>query len=120
MFCGEEQKTMTSTHSLTHTPTQSGHFARTLLAAWDNGDLPGLRDELSQIAVADRSHLSAFEEERIEIVQGVAQTIRVWLNGARKRHADLNIALSLLRHLATVDEASLEDGSSRRSFCAAK
>ncbi len=94
--------TMTSTDSL----TLSERFARSLLAAWNSGDVLRLRDELSRIAVADRSRLSVFEQERIEIVQGVAQSIRNWLNGARKRHADLNIALELLRHLATPDDVA--------------
>jgi hypothetical protein len=79
----------------------SAAIAQSLLAAWNSGDVPRLRDELSQIAEADGSGLSVFEHERIEIVQGIAQTIRVWLSGARKKHADMNIALSLLRHLAT-------------------
>ena len=43
--------------------------------------------------------MSAFEHEKFEIVQGVAQTMRVWLGGAKRKHADLNIALTLLRHL---------------------
>jgi hypothetical protein len=82
----------------------SERFARSLLAAWNSGDLLRLKDELSQIAAADHAGLSEFEHERIEIVQGVAQTIRAWLSGAKKRHADLNIALALLRHLAMLDD----------------
>jgi hypothetical protein len=93
---------MTQTDSL----TGSGRLARSLLAAWDNGDIPGLRHELGQIAVMDYSSLSAFEHERIEIVQEVAQAIRTWLSGARRKHADLNIALALLRHLATPEDAA--------------
>jgi hypothetical protein len=54
----------------------------------------------------DYSSLSAFEHERIEIVQEVAQAIRTWLSGARRKHADLNIALALLRHLATPEDAA--------------
>jgi hypothetical protein len=84
----------------------SAAIAQSLLAAWNSGDVPRLRDELSQIAAADGSGLSVFEHERIEIVQGIAQTIRVWLSGARKKHADMNIALSLLRHLATHQDAA--------------
>jgi hypothetical protein len=82
----------------------SERFAKSLLAAWNSGDIPRLRNELGQIAVTDYSSLSAFEHERIEIVQEVAQTIRVWLSGARKKHADLNIALALLRHLAMAED----------------
>jgi hypothetical protein len=91
---------MTYTDSL----TGSEVFARSLLAAWNSGDVPRLRDELGQIAATDCSSLSAFEHERIEVVQGIAQTIRVWLSGARKKHADMNIALSLLRHLAAQED----------------
>jgi hypothetical protein len=91
---------MTDTHSL----TTSDRSARSLLAAWDSGNVPSLRDELNRIAGTDYSSLSAFDHERIEIVQEIAQTIRVWLGGGRKKHADLNIALALLRHLATADD----------------
>jgi len=87
-------------------PTVSETFARALLAAWNSGDLNSLRHELRQIATADASRMSDFEHERMEIVQGVAQTIRAWLGGARKRHADLNIGLSLLRHVATFEDAA--------------
>ena len=88
--------TMTQTESF----TGSERLAQSLLVAWDGGDVPGLRRELSQIAATDFSALSAFEHERIEILQEVAETIRVWLGGGKKKHADLNIALTLLRHLA--------------------
>jgi hypothetical protein len=96
-------KTMTATNSF----TGSGHdVARSLLVAWNAGDLPVLRDELHQIAVKDCSALPAFEQERFEVIQEAAQTIRVWLGGARKKHADLNVALGLLRHLAALEEAA--------------
>jgi len=98
---------MTCTDSL----TGSDHFARSLLAAWNRGDIPCLRNELNQIAVTDYSRLSAFEHEKIEIVQGIAQTIHVWLSGAKKRHADLNIALVLLRHLGTGEDGTGETQS---------
>jgi hypothetical protein len=50
--------------------------------------------------------MSAFEGERMEIVQGVAQTLRVWLGGARGKHPDLNIALALLQHVAMPKDAA--------------
>jgi hypothetical protein len=93
---------MTYTDSL----TDSERTARSLLAAWESGDVPSLRQELSQIAVMDHSSLPAFEHERMEIVQGVAQTMRVWLSGAKKKHADLNVALTLLRHLTAAQGES--------------
>jgi hypothetical protein len=80
---------------------ESGRFAQSLLAAWDSGDVPRLRNELKQIADADFSNMSAFEGEKMEVVQGVAQTMHGWLSGARGKHPDLNIALALLRHVAT-------------------
>jgi hypothetical protein len=88
----------------TAAPTESERFARSLLTAWNSGDAPCLRNELSKLAVMDYSRLSTFEYERIEIVRETAQTIRVWLSGARKKHADLNVALGLLRHLATAED----------------
>ena len=78
----------------------SERFARSLLKAWDSGDVPRLRSELTQIAVTDFSSQSALEQERFEIVQEVAKIIRAWLGGARSEHPDLNIALALLRHVA--------------------
>jgi hypothetical protein len=98
-----EDTNMTFTDSL----AGSDRVARSLLAAWNSGDVPCLRNELSQIAVTDYSSLSALEHERIEIVQEIAQTIRAWLSGARKKHADLNVALALLRHLATADDETV-------------
>jgi hypothetical protein len=94
---------MTSTDSL----TGSERLARALLAAWNSGDIPRLQDALGHIAVTDRASLSALEQERIEIVQEAAKTIRVWLSGARRKHADLNIALALLRHLAGVGDQTV-------------
>jgi hypothetical protein len=91
---------MTYTDSL----TGSERIARSLLAAWNSGDVPFLRQELSQIAVTDHTGLSAVEHERMEIVQEVAQIMRGWLSGARKKHADLNVALALLRHLTTAQD----------------
>jgi hypothetical protein len=88
---------------MTYTDSQTGStgVARSLLAAWDSGDLPRLQDELRQIAEVDDSNLSRFEVERIEIVQGVAQTLQSWLRGAKGKPADLNVGLFLLRHLTT-------------------
>ena len=91
---------MTSTDSR----TESERLARALLAAWNSGDIPRLQDALSHIAVTDQASLSALEHERIEIVQEAAKTIRVWLSGAKRKHADLNIALALLRHLAAAQD----------------
>jgi hypothetical protein len=74
--------------------------------AWNSGDVPRLRNELSQISAISPSSLPALENERMEIVQGVAHTIRIWLGGAKGAHADLNIALTLLRHMAVSKEAA--------------
>jgi hypothetical protein len=93
---------MTSAKSV----TVSERFARSLLAAWNRGDLPRLRDELNQVAVADHSSLPVFEQERIEMVQEVAKTMRVWLGGARRKHTELNVALALLGHLATLEDVA--------------
>src|ERR1035438_8125501 len=79
---------------------RSERIARSLLKAWGSGEPHRLRNEVSQIAGTDCCGLSAFEQERFEIVQQVAKTIGVWIDGARSKHADLNVALSLLRHVA--------------------
>jgi hypothetical protein len=91
---------------MTPTDTLKGseRYARCMLAAWNSGDVSRLRNELNQIAVTDSSHLPAFEREKFAVVQGVAQTIRVWLSGARKKQDDLNVALELLRHVAATKE----------------
>jgi hypothetical protein len=81
----------------------SERFARSLLAAWESSDSLRLKTELNQIALADCSGLSGFEHEQFEIVEEAAKTMRIWLNGARKQPADLNMALTLLRHLATLE-----------------
>jgi hypothetical protein len=85
----------------TDSATESAGVARSLLAAWDSGDLPRLQNELRQIAEVDDSTLSRSEVERIEIVQGVAQTLQCWLKGVKGKPADLSVGLFLLRHLTT-------------------
>jgi hypothetical protein len=81
--------------------TASERCARSLLAAWNTGDLAALEAALRQSAAAEETELSSGEEERMEIVQEIAVNIQMWLRGVRwTKPADLNTNLELLRHLA--------------------
>ena len=84
----------------TPTPTDSERSARTLLAAWNSGDPARLEASLDRMPVP-RKGGSSSEQERIEMVQEIAGSIRVWLAGAGwNSRTDLEASLRLLRHLA--------------------
>jgi hypothetical protein len=92
--------------------TASERCARSLLAAWNTGDLAALESALRQSAVSGYVDLSAGEEERMEIVQEIASNIQMWLRGVRStRPADLNTNLDLLLHLARTEGTGCPSGS---------
>jgi hypothetical protein len=80
--------------------TASERCARSLLAAWNRGDLAALQTRLDTAPLADTGATSS-EKERIELVEEIASTIRLWLQGMRRKSpADMDASLRLLRHLA--------------------
>jgi hypothetical protein len=82
------------------TLTISERCARSLLGAWNTGDLAGLETALRHAAAAE-TDLSSCEKERMEMVQEIAGNIRMWLRGIRwNKKVELNAHLELLRHLA--------------------
>jgi len=91
---------MNDTNSL----TASQRCARSLLATWNRGDLAGLQARLD-IDLPMESAVTESERERFELVQEIASTIRLWLQGMRRKDpADIEVSLRLLRHLARCEE----------------
>jgi hypothetical protein len=89
--------------------TASERCARSLLAAWNTGDLAALEAALRQSTPAGPMEASTGEEERMEVVQEIANNIQMWLRGVRwTKPADLNTNLELLRHLARSEGQSSE------------
>jgi hypothetical protein len=85
--------------------TASERCARSLLAAWNRGDLATLQTRLEMAPPADPGAPSS-EIERIELVQEIAATIRLWLQGIRRKSTtDVEASVRLLRHLARCEDA---------------
>lgn len=108
-MCREKEQ-MTETKPL----TPSEQCARSLLAAWNRGDLATLQARMD-MGFPSESGITSFEEERIELVQEIASTIRLWLLGMRRRNsADMDASLRLLRYLARCEgsEEDMQNGSS--------
>jgi hypothetical protein len=79
--------------------TGSERRARALLAAWNSADAPRLQEAIGQAAIEKHAPRSWSEAERIELIQEIAATIRLWMNGSKSRN-DLDASIELLRHLA--------------------
>jgi len=91
-----------------------------LLSAWNSGDLPRLNETLTQVWNAAEPAgwpLSGGEEdERLEVLATIADTLRNWLrSGGDAPAEDLQISVGLLRHLAGCDLRSAQLG--KRSAC---
>jgi len=80
--------------------TPSQYRARTLLAAWNSGDLDRLQGALESEMDQPRAREGG-EQERMELVESAGGSIRTWLTRPQDpAHADLQVSLRLLRHLA--------------------
>ncbi|MGD1090851.1 MAG: hypothetical protein ABSB35_02535 [Bryobacteraceae bacterium] len=102
--------------------TVSERYARKLLAAWNSGELRQLQSALDWPDGAQAARLPSAERERIEMVQEIAGSIRLWLRGLNTRsQADLQASLRLLRHLArsedTLDDMWMDDASTESPLC---
>ena len=101
--------TMTSRQPLTGAQRR----ARFLLAAWNSGELSRVRKALEQYREGDSP---ASGQEREELVDAAAETIRAWLNQPRTcPEADLQAGLHLLGHLASGNPAVGWTPGSRRA-----
>jgi hypothetical protein len=81
--------------------------AKGILATWDQGDLAGLAAALhsAECVSADGSGLSADEEERLELLEGIARQMR-----RDMAHGDIaqpDTYRRLLRHLAAIPPGKL-------------
>jgi len=77
----------------------SARHAVSILRAWERRDIPLLRTALDRALCAPRpSSVSSAEDERNELLQGIASAI-----GARPDAERLGVCLSLLRHLVSTD-----------------
>jgi len=81
--------------------------ARGILATWDRGDLAALEAALSSAArdAAMGKHLSADEEERLDLLEGIAVQMRQDM--AQGDLAQPETYRRLLRHLAAIPTAKL-------------
>jgi hypothetical protein len=79
--------------------TGSERRARALLAAWNSASATRLEEAIAQAALEKHAPRSWSEAERIEMIQEIAATIRLWMNG-RKSRTDLEASIDLLRHFA--------------------
>jgi len=87
-------------------PALAQRRARTLLAAWNSGNLARLEDALNADWDLAELPMPAIESERIELVGEVVDTIRGWMVHA-KSASELQAALILLRHLAAQESVRL-------------
>ena len=83
----------------------SEHRARLLLSAWNSGDLPRLREALTQgwmgVEPSVRPPAGEDERERMEMLATIADAMRNWLRrGGDAPAEDLQVSVKLLRHLA--------------------
>jgi hypothetical protein len=83
----------------------SEQCARTLLSAWNSGDLSRLQETLTEDWISKEPAgwpLSGeAEHERMEMLVTIADTMRNWLRrGGDAPTEDLKVSMQLLRHLA--------------------
>ena len=76
-----------------------------LLSAWNSGDLPRLKETLTQACMADQPGgwplTGEDERERMEMLATIADAMRHWLRrGGEAPAEDLQVSVKLLRHLA--------------------
>ena len=85
------------------TPTE--HYARQVLRAWYDHDLPTFRFVLQQSPSLGLAPFSFVEQERLDLIQDLADGLVTW-NGSRQQEdaGALNAALALLRQLARWDD----------------
>ena len=87
--------------------TLSERRARALLAAWNSADLARLEDTIESTVALSQAPLSTSEQERLDLLQEVASTIRTWVSTASsEHHSELKMSLGLLRHLARCERES--------------
>ncbi len=79
--------------------TVSERRARTLLAAWNSANALRLQEAIDQASECQAVSRSSDEAERIEMIQEIAATVQLWMEGGRSR-TDLDASIELLRHLA--------------------
>ena len=88
--------------------TASERCARSLLSAWNSGELSRLQKVLDQPFLMDEVHFTSSECEKIELLLEIRGAIRMWLRGIRRKNQpDLYASLRLLRHLGRCE--SVED-----------
>ena len=88
-----------------HLPS-SALRARSLLAAWNTGDLARLESALEQHSYSQDPALPAIEREKIELIDEVVASIRGYLTRS-KTETDLRAAIKVLRHVGRCDDVRL-------------
>jgi hypothetical protein len=78
----------------------SAHRAQSVLDAWGQGDLGGLDAELAGIEHATAIETRADEQERLDLLDGVAAQMRDYLVGAIRGAEYAETCVRLVEHLA--------------------
>ncbi len=79
--------------------TTSEHYARLLLAAWEDREEADFKSAVQ--GAAAHAPTSFVEQERMELIQDLASNLLVWkVSGRGEDAANLEAALNLMRHLA--------------------
>ena len=85
-------------------PAFAQRWARTLLAAWNSGNLERLESALNANWDCAGLQLPAIERERVELIGEVVDAIRGWIARVRSE-TELQAALILLRHVGCQEAA---------------
>jgi hypothetical protein len=98
--------------TLQKTLTISEYRARVLLSAWNSASLARIEEATAEASLSSNGFDGSFEAERAEMIQEIAATIRLWMDGGTSR-ADLDCSIGLLQHLAGLPVASAPRQSGR-------
>lgn len=75
-------------------------LAGRILTAWKDGEAVALQEELHRAANVPVSDLDSFEMERLELLEGIVQSLAAEAAPRDSRECQVRAALHLLEHLA--------------------
>lgn len=85
--------------------TPSERYARMVLTAWYNRDSTKFQAVLERSPFLGPEPAPFVEQERIDLIQDLAQSLSIWESSGKEADAaNLSAALGLTRHLARWDD----------------